>query len=114
MLMNLLLIPRYGILAASLVTVATELVGAIMFYRIFRREFGPGLGLTSMLRMGLSVGIMSILLYLLRGWNTFLLVAIGAGSYALSILLTRTLDAEEQGMLIHAAQRIAGKLLRRG
>lgn len=65
-LLNLLLIPRFGYLGASVVTVATELVGAILFYRMFRREFGPGLGGSAMLRMFLAMTLMGVLVYLFR------------------------------------------------
>jgi O-antigen/teichoic acid export membrane protein len=109
-LLNLLLIPRYGILAASLVTVATELLGTILFYRIFRRELGPGLSASAMLRMVVSVAMMSAGVYLLRDLNVFLLVGIGAVIYAFAIWVTRALTTEDVALLNGLVKRVRAKL----
>jgi len=113
-ILNLLLTPRYGILAASLITVATELLGTILFYNIFRRALGPGLGLSSMLRMALSVGLMSVAVYLLRDLNVFILVGIGAVVYIALIWFTRTLTPEDTQVLNAAVSKVRAKISRRG
>jgi O-antigen/teichoic acid export membrane protein len=105
-LMNLLLIPRYGILAASTVTVATELVGAILFYRLFRRELGAGLGFTSMTRLGFSVVLMGVAVSMLRDMNIFFLVPVGVVLYGLLIWALNVLTPEEQNLLANSFQRV--------
>lgn len=104
--MNLLLIPRYGILAASVVTVATELLGTILFYRIFRRELGPGLGLASMARIALATALMGAAVFLLRGINVFVLVGLGAGFYLFLIWALRALSPED----VEIINRVINKL----
>ncbi len=111
--MNLILIPRYGILAASVVTVATELVGTIMFYRIFRAELGPGLGLSTMLRMTLSVLLMSVAVYYLRPVNIFILVVLGGVIYVALIWLTRTLNGEDLALIGGVVQKVRARVARR-
>jgi O-antigen/teichoic acid export membrane protein len=111
-LMNLLLIPYYGILGASVVTVATEFVGTVMFYRIFRRKLGPGLGLNSMFRLVLSVTVMGIFVYLLRDIPLFILIPLSACVYFIMIGITRTLNAEEKGLLVSSFQKIRKAFVR--
>jgi O-antigen/teichoic acid export membrane protein len=113
-ILNLLLTPRFGILAASLITVATELLGTILFYNIFRRALGPGLGLSSMLRMALSVGLMSAVVFLLRDLNVFILVAAGAVVYIALIWITRTLTPEDTQVINAAVAKVRAKFSRRG
>ncbi|HEY9088701.1 MAG TPA: flippase [Anaerolineaceae bacterium] len=108
--MNLLLIPRYGILAASVVTVATELVGTIMFYLIFRRELGPGLGLYSMLRITLASVLMGAGIFFLRQWNVFLLVALGVMVYFLLIWALRALNPEDVAILTRVSSKLKSRL----
>jgi O-antigen/teichoic acid export membrane protein len=112
-LMNLLLIPHYGILAASVVTVATEGVGTIMFYRIFRREFGPGLGTGSMARMLFSTAVMGLAVFLFRDINIFILTLGGALIFILSVWGLRVLTPIEVGLIVDALKRIKSSIQRR-
>ncbi len=112
-LLNLLLIPRYGLLAASVVTVATEFVGTVMFYRIFRKEFGAGLGSASLLRMIISSVIMGAAIFLLRGINIFVLVLIGLVVYLVISWVLRVLTPVELELLFNMFKRIKAMVLRR-
>ena len=112
-LMNLLLIPRYGLLAASVVTVATEFVGMVMFYRIFRKEFGPGLGSASLLKMVISTFVMGAAIFLLREINIFILVLIGFVIYIVTIWILRVLTPVEVELLFNLLKRLKSVIMRR-
>ncbi len=111
--LNLLLIPRFGLLAASVVTVATESVGVLMFYRILRREMGPGLGLASLARLGLATLAMGGAVYLGREVNIFVLIGLGALGYAALVWALRVLSAVEQQLVWGLFKRLRAALARR-
>jgi len=112
-LLNLLLIPRHGILAASVITVATEFVGTVLFYRIFRREIGPGFGLSSAARIAISIVVMGMVVFLLRDLNIYILNAFAVFFYCFLIWATKTLTQEEQVLIKGSLQRFRGALLGR-
>ncbi|MBZ0297811.1 MAG: flippase, partial [Anaerolineae bacterium] len=64
---NLVMIPRYGVLAAAVTTIGSDLVGAALFYLLFRRAFGAGLNLKSWIRLAISAALMGVLIAALRG-----------------------------------------------
>jgi O-antigen/teichoic acid export membrane protein len=112
-LLNLLLTPRYGLLAASVVTVATEFVGTILFYRVFRREFGSGLGGAAMFRIVLSTLLMGVVVYLFREINILLLLAISGAFYILAVWMMRVLSPLEVELVSGLFIRIKSVLQRR-
>lgn len=103
--LNLLLIPQYGIIAASFVTVATELTGALLFYVLFRRELGSGLGFWHIMRLVLASVIMGVIVYALLGFHVIIIVGVGAVSYLVLVWLVRALTPEERGLLTDYAKR---------
>ncbi len=70
-ILNLILVPRFGIIGASFSTVLTDLIGAAQFYFFLRHEFGAGLGLKSLLRLALSAVLMGALVLALRQLDPF-------------------------------------------
>jgi O-antigen/teichoic acid export membrane protein len=112
--MNLIVIPRYGMIGASFTTIATELAGAILFYRFFRREFGPGLNFLYTLRMLLAAGIMGLVVLLLRDQSMLLAIPIGGVVYILAIGLTKALTADEQEIVLKGFRRIFQRISRIG
>ena len=112
-LLNLLLIPKYGILAASVVTVATEFVGTILFYRIFRREFGPGLGASSLTRMGAALLLMGGAVFVLRSYSILISILLGALVYVLLVWLFKVFTPEEQALLFGMVKRLWASFQRR-
>lgn len=111
--MNLLLIPRYGLLAASVVTVATEIVGTVMFYRLFRREFGPGLGSASLLKMVISTMVMGAAIFLLQEINIFIQVLIGLVIYIFTVWILKVLTPVEVELLFNMVKRLKSAIMRR-
>jgi O-antigen/teichoic acid export membrane protein len=109
-LLNLYLIPRYGVIAACFATVATELLGAILFYVLFRREFGPGLGFKHIIRLGLAALFMGAAVVLLRDFHLLIAVGVGTAVYLLMVWLTKALTAEERDLLTGMGRRVLRKL----
>jgi hypothetical protein len=97
-------------IAAAFVTVATELVGALLFYRLFRREFGAGFDLPHALRLIACAVIMGIVIYALRDLSMLLLIPLGGGIYIAAVLLTRSLTSEEQALLAGLLRRATNRL----
>lgn len=109
--MNLLLQPLFGIIAAALITVASDAVGALLFYTLFRREFGPGLSFHHFSRLGLSAAVMGVGIMSMRGLPLVANVALGGILYLVLVVVTRALTADEQRMLIGLIQRKLGRFL---
>lgn len=99
-LLNLVLIPRFGILGAAFATVLTDLTGAAQFYWLFRHGFGAGLGFTRLARIGLAAALMGGLIYLLRDSNFFLIVPAAAIFYALFVWVSGAFSTEERAQLV--------------
>lgn len=109
-LLNLYLIPRYGVIAACFTTVSTELLGAILFYVMFRREFGPGLGFKHIIRLVLAAVVMGFVVALMHNFHLLIVVGAGVGVYLLMVWALRALTAEERALLLGLSQRMVGKL----
>lgn len=92
--LNMLLIPRFGYLAAASTTVITELFilayqGSIVYHLIPYRPKLANLGKS--LLAGL---IMAAILYLLRNLNVFILIILGSGIYVLLLFAFKALNKE--------------------
>jgi O-antigen/teichoic acid export membrane protein len=103
--LNLVLIPSFGIVGASFATVLTDLSGAAQYYLLFRREFGPGLGLHRLLRLGASVTVMGGIVYLLHDLNFLLVIPIAAVCYLLLVWFSQVYSDEERIRLLQIASR---------
>lgn len=99
-LLNLVLIPRFGILGASFATVLTDLAGAGQFYFLFRREFGAGLGFTRLARIGVGAALMGLLIFLLRDWNFLLIVLAAAVFYGVFVWVSGAFSLEERAQML--------------
>lgn len=97
--LNLFLIPLFGIIGACFATVLTDAVGAAQFYFLFRREFGAGLGLKRIIRIGIVAALMGILIYLLRDLNFLLIVPISAVFYLALIWVSGAFTPDERGLI---------------
>ena len=79
--LNFLLIPRYGIVVAAIVTVASEILILAGSYLLMRRHFKFFPAPRTLPAALLAAGIMSGMLWLLRGAPVPVLVALGAALY---------------------------------
>lgn len=92
---NLLLIPRYGFIAAACMTVLTEVILVMQYVWLLRAPLGKMNWQLTLLRPLLAALLMGVLLYLLRGWPVFVSAAIGALCYAALLVLMRVLGRDE-------------------
>jgi len=98
-LTNLLFIPRYSYFAAASTTVATELlVTVLMMYLIYKTiHYLPRFNIFKPVFAGL---IMTVFLYLFRGWNLLLLIGGGIILYFAVLYLIKGIKKEELLLLI--------------
>ncbi len=108
--LNLIAIPRYGIMGAAVVTVATDLIGAVQFYIALNRHLRlPDLRGT-LLRIGGSTLVMGAALWLTQSWPVVLVVAVGMAVYVACALIAGILDSSEIAMLRQGAGRVVARL----
>jgi O-antigen/teichoic acid export membrane protein len=100
-LLNLLLIPRFGIIGASFATVLTDAFGALQFYFLLRRELGSGLQFNRVIRVVFGSGMMGILLFLLRdSLHVIPLILVGGLFYAVFVWVSGVFTLEERERLV--------------
>jgi O-antigen/teichoic acid export membrane protein len=102
---NLLLIPTYGYLAASAVTVASELALFAPFWRVIRRDLPPIDLLGLAWRPTLAAILMAGPVWALRDWSTILAVPVGGAVYCAALLALRAFDAAERSLVLGALRR---------
>ncbi|NMB87748.1 MAG: flippase [Chloroflexi bacterium] len=104
--LNLIFIPRFGMVGAALVTVTTDAVSALQFHFLLKRK----LQLPSIVREFVKIIAASILmggiLYLVRGLNLFVQIGIGASTYFAMVWLFRVLSEQELNTLRQVFARI--------
>jgi O-antigen/teichoic acid export membrane protein len=113
LVLNLIVIPRFGMMGAAWTTMATELAGTILFYRLFRHEFGAGLDLKHAIRLLGAAGIMGIVIYALYDQSLWLLIPLGGVIYVLATWLTRALTKEEQVLILQFVHRARSWLVKK-
>jgi O-antigen/teichoic acid export membrane protein len=104
--LNLILIPRYGMIAASIVTVVTDIFSAIQFYILLHKELRLPKLSDVILRTLLASGIMGLLVWGLGQQQLFLMIAVGVLSYLFLVVGLRILDRDELAFI----QRVFLKL----
>ncbi len=104
---NLILIPRFGVIGAAFATVLTDAVGAAQFYLLFRRTFGAGLGFKRLVRLGAAAALTGVVIFVLADANILLVLAAAGVSYLALIWLLRAFTIEERALFAHAFRRLA-------
>lgn len=95
--LNLLLVPKYGFLAAAWITLATELVVLTLTLRLILRRFTYRPSLRRLLRTGIAAGALVGVLFALRSAGTPIggLAAVAAVAYPLLLIAVGTLRIAE-------------------
>lgn len=110
-LLNLYAIPRYGLVGAAIVTVATDVIGAIQFYLLLSKK----LDLPSMRKIGLKIlmasGGMGLIVWWMRSMHVLWVIILGAFAYLILNLVLRVFDDEERKFARKVINRL--KLLSR-
>lgn len=104
--LNLLLIPRFGLVGAALVTVLTDFISAMQFYFLFKRKFS----LTSIpwlvARTAAAAVLMGGVIWWLRHLNLFVLTGIGAVVYFVFAVAFRLVGWKEYEMILRFIKKV--------
>lgn len=94
-ILNLYAIPRFGLVGASLVTVVTDLIGALQFYFLLRRKLHMPDMTWIFVRLLIASALMGVVIWLAGDLNLFLLIGLGIVVYGGLVLALRLLDDTE-------------------
>ncbi len=97
--LNLLLLPRYGFAAAAAITIASELFEGALFYVYLRRSLGPLPWLAIFWRLWVSGGLMGMVTLALWRVQPVAALAAGLAVYAAALAVLRPFDAGERAIL---------------
>ena len=91
--LNMIFIPRYGVVAAAAVTVVTDLLAAVQFqFLLSRRLHLPQIG-GYLVRVALAAASMAVPVYLASGLHMLVQIGIGIITYLVALLLLHVPDA---------------------
>lgn len=107
-LLNLYAIPRFGVVGAAIVTVVTDLIGALQFQFLLNRRLRlPAMGAV-VVRIAGATLCMALAVYGALGWHVGVLIGLGGAVYVLAVIALRVLDASDWAL----AQQMLGRLAR--
>jgi O-antigen/teichoic acid export membrane protein len=104
-ILNLFFIPSFGFIAASVITVLTDLISTIQFWFLFRGKIKTREVRSILVRIALASALMAVPTWLARNFNLFLVLAIAVLAYSGLLILFRLVGGEE----IEAVTRLAKK-----
>ena len=105
-ILNLYAIPRFGLIGAALVTVVTDLIGALQFHFLLRRKLHLP-NLTSVLARALTASaVMGVGVAWVGHLDLFVRIGVGVLLYAGLVLALRLIDDTERAAL---AQLLRGR-----
>lgn len=97
--MNLVLIPFYGFIGASVATVLTEVILVTLTYKAVRQYvYVPKIS-SFMLRAILGSSLMGMAVYGVREYSLLLSIPLGITVYVIALLFLRTFDREDWNIL---------------
>lgn len=96
--LNAIFIPLYGYIAASVITVVTDLIGALQFHLLLSARLQLPTMSRVLLRVAAAASLMGLALWLGRGLHVALLIPMGVAAYLILALVFRLPDAEELGL----------------
>jgi len=103
--LNLIMVPRIGVVGAAFATVLTDAAGAALFYFLYRREFGAGLGLKRLIRFAIAATLMGAVILMLSQLNFFVIVAVSAPVYLGLVWISGAFSQEEKTRLVGFVQQ---------
>lgn len=109
-LLNLYAIPRFGLVGAALVTVVTDLIGALQFFFFLRRKLALPRIHSALLRVTAASLLMGAVVWLARGLHLFLLIAVGAASYFLVAVAVGVFEEWEKEFARSLVQKVVAAI----
>ncbi len=104
-ILNLYAIPRFGLVGASLVTVVTDLIGALQFHFLLRHKLHLPDMTWVFVRILIASVFMGVVVGLADDLNLFLMIGLGAVVYGGFVLGLRLLDDTEWAMILRLLHR---------
>jgi O-antigen/teichoic acid export membrane protein len=99
LILNLIFIPQYGMIAAAVITVLTDLIGTFQFHYLLRHKMKlPGMLSTYWRVLAASLGL-GVTVYVAGNQNLFVLIGLGAGAYGLLALALRLIGVDEWALV---------------
>ena len=94
-ILNFYAIPRFGLVGAALVTVVTDLIGALQFHFLLRRKLHlPDMN-SVLVRVVIAAALMGSVVYLAGNQHPLALIGLGAIVYGALVLALRLIDQYE-------------------
>ncbi len=112
-ILNLYAIPKYGMVGAALVTVVTDLIGALQFHFLLQHKMKLPNMTRAVVRVALASTLVGVVVWLAGNQNLFLLIGLGVVTYGLLVFALRLIDAEEWA-LVRRLLPVRGKASREG
>ena len=104
-LLNLVLIPRFGALGAAITTVATEALGLILIRGVVVRVFGRMIDPSRIIRILVASAPLALLVFLNGVWPPVVLVPFGVVLYVASAFAVGAMSMTELRYLLSLARR---------
>lgn len=101
--LNLAFIPSFGIIAASWVTVATDVISAVIFVILLHRNMALGQALTHLPRAGLATLVMALVVWVGASLPLLAVIALGVAVYLGMAITLRLIDLATCITLFHRA-----------
>jgi O-antigen/teichoic acid export membrane protein len=111
-ILNWLVIPEYGIVGASIVTVATDILSSIQFYLLLNKQFKFHNLASVLVRTTAASAAMAVVVALLGDVHVIISMAVGTVVFGVLALALRLIDQEEWDMFHRVFGRIKGYLQR--
>jgi len=104
-ILNLYAIPRFGVVGASLVTVVTDLIGALQFHFLLRHKLHLPDMTWVFVRILIASALMGVVVRLAGSLNLALLIGLGAVVYGGLVLALRLLNDTEWATILRLLRR---------
>jgi O-antigen/teichoic acid export membrane protein len=108
--LNLIFIPRFGLVGAALITVVTDLISSIQFYFLLRKQLNLPDVKSILARVIIAAVIMAVPVQMVVHMHVFIPMAVGAVVYFILIIALRVVGNEELLFVQKAARKL--KLMR--
>ena len=97
---NLVAIPIWGYLGATITTVITEVAALAMFYLVLHKDFPLKDVKNSIFKPIIAGVIMAIVLLLMTGYHMVFLALIGVATYSITLLLLNPFNETEKSIIL--------------
>lgn len=105
-ILNLYAIPRFGLVGAAMVTVITDLIGALQFHFLLSRKLSLPNMVPTLVRVIIAALVMAIAIWPARGLHLFAQVTLGVFVYTVGVLTLRLIDDEEREIIRRTLRKV--------